>query len=57
MIITIFHDNQNTLSKVIFKIVVTNSAELFRCKLNIGHNLYQIIDVRLNNSFIFLSLN
>ena len=46
MIIAISHDIQNTLSKVIFKMVVINSAEFFNSKLSRGHNLYYAIYVR-----------
>ena len=46
MIIAIYHDIQNTLSKVIFKMVFLNSAEFLNCKLSRGNNLYYIIKVR-----------
>ena len=42
VLITTFHDNQNPLSKVIFKMVVTNSNELFSCQLCRGLNLYNV---------------
>ena len=57
MVITTFHDNQNPLWKVIFKIMVANSAEFSSSKLSGSHNLYHDYISDINNSFIYFIFN